>query len=323
MNQLKTQTKTMNKLTPKPETTNTPAGYKTLLEHLEELRTRLTWSAGALVAGGIAGYFMHQTIFRLLTQPLNKPLFYSSPAGGLDFLIKICVFFGILCAIPVLVYHLLKFLEPALPMHARTGMLKILLSSVGLALAGVCFAYFVSLPAALHFLGSLGNGDLTALISANEYLNFVTIYLAGFAALFQLPLIMLFINRIRPLKPGGLMKFQRYVIVGSFIVSAVLTPTPDPFNQSLMAVPIIVLYQISVGLIWLKNRKHPIADTVLGPLMNTDEQRLRELAYEIPEELSLAASSSALPGQKLYIDGFIAPRRPLSGQKAFNPSHGV
>lgn len=230
-------------------------GYKTFLEHVEELRTRLTWSALVLVLGGVIGYAIHQTIFKLLVKPLNKPLYYTSPAGGLDFLIKICIFFGFICALPVLVYHLLKFLEPALPAHARRGMIRILVSSVCLALFGVCFAYFISLPAALYFLASLGNGDITALISANEYLTFVMIYLAGFAALFQLPLIMLFLNRIRPLKSRQLMRYQGHVILLSFVVAAVLTPTPDPLNQTLMAIPIIVLYEISAVLIWIKNRK--------------------------------------------------------------------
>ena len=229
--------------------------HKTFLEHLEELRTRLTWSALALIAGGGAGYAIHETIFKLLVKPLNKPLYYTSPTGGLEFLFKICIFFGVICSIPVLVYNLLKFLEPAMPSRARSGMVIILFSSVGLAAAGICFAYFVSLPAALHFLANIASGDLTALISANEYLNFVMIYLAGFAALFQLPLIMLFINRLRPLKISKLLGFQGYVILASFVVSAILTPTPDPFNQTIMAVPIVILYEISVVFIWLKNRK--------------------------------------------------------------------
>ncbi len=244
-----------SKATNKPDSDYQLIGYKTFLEHLEELRSRLMWSVLVLVLGGIVGYAIHQTIFKLLIRPLNKPLYYTSPAGGLDFLIKICIFFGFICALPVLVYNFLKFLEPALPNHARKGMLRILLSSMILAIFGICFAYFISLPAALYFLASLGNGEITALISANEYLSFVMIYLAGFAALFQLPLILLFINRLRPWRPSQLMKFQGYVILASFIIAAILTPTPDPLNQTIMAVPIIVLYEVSVGLIWIKNRK--------------------------------------------------------------------
>lgn len=241
--------------TKKPDSEHDLVGYKTFLEHLIELRTRLTWSAVVLVAGGIVGYSIHRTIFKILIRPFNKPLYYTSPAGGLDFLIKICIFFGFICALPVLVYHLLKFLEPALPTHMRKGMAKVLFSSIILAMLGICFAYFISLPAALYFLTSLGNGELTALISANEYLNFVMIYLAAFAVLFQLPLCMLFINRFKPLKTQQLMKYQGYIILGSFIVAAILTPTPDPLNQTIMAIPIIILYELSVALIWLKNRK--------------------------------------------------------------------
>src|SRR5690606_20255917 len=112
-----------------------------------------------------------------------------------------------------------------------------------------------SLPAALHFLSNFSTGSVTSLISANEYFNFVMIYVACFALLFQMPLIIAFINKITPLTPRLLMKKQRFVILGSFIVAAIITPTPDPLNQTLMALPIIGLYQSSIGVVWQSNRR--------------------------------------------------------------------
>jgi hypothetical protein len=96
---------------------------------------------------------------------------------------------------------------------------------------------------------------IKALITADEYFSFALAYIVGFALLFQLPLIILFINRIKPLRPSGMMKAQRYVILFSFIAAAILTPTPDPMNQFIMAVPLVILYQISIVIIWLSKRK--------------------------------------------------------------------
>lgn len=223
-------------------------------DHVGELRKRTLWSVLALVIGGVLGYRFQDEIISFLVKPLGQQLFYSSPTGGLDFLVKICLFFGFLLAIPVIVYNLFKFIEPAIPSHVSYKMWKILLVSVVLALMGASFAYFVSLPSALYFLSNFNNEQVTSLISAQEYFNFVILYIGGFAALFQMPLLFHFANKITPLQPKKLIKKQRLVILGSFIIAAILTPTPDPFNQTLMAAPIIALYQTSVGVVWKENQ---------------------------------------------------------------------
>lgn len=237
-----------------PETHAVPDKL-TVAQHLQELRSRLTWSIIALMVGGIFGYTQRERIINFLVQPLDQQLYYSSPTGGFDFLIKVCLFFGFLVAVPILVFNLLKFIAPALPSRVTYKTTKILVLSTLLALAGASFAYYVSLPAALHFLNNFSEGPVTSLISANEYFNFVMVYMAGFAALFQMPLILSFVNKITPLSPAKLMKKQRVIILASFIIAAILTPTPDPINQTLMAAPIIVLYQSSIGVIWHTNRR--------------------------------------------------------------------
>jgi sec-independent protein translocase protein TatC len=116
---------------------------------------------------------------------------------------------------------------------------------------GVVFAYFVSLPAALYFLSSFGSEEMASLISTTEYFSFVSRYMLGFGLLFQLPLIMILVNSVYQLKIRTLFKYQKWVILVSFILAAILTPTPDVFNQLIMALPIILLYQVSLGVIWL------------------------------------------------------------------------
>jgi sec-independent protein translocase protein TatC len=184
-------------------------------------------------------------------------LYYTSPTGGFAFLYKICITAGIVFALPAILYNCFKFLEPVLEKHQRKGTLKYIFWSFLLAYIGIAFAYYISLPSALKFLTGFGEktGNVESLINVNEYFSFALAYVGGFAALFQLPIIILFINRIKPLKPMQMMKAQRYIIVGSFIVAAILTPTPDPFNQMMMAAPMVILYQFSIAMIWCTNRK--------------------------------------------------------------------
>jgi len=231
------------------------APLKTIAEHISELRHRAIYCAVALLIGGVIGYKFQDQIIAWLTKPLGETLFYTSPAGGFDFLIKICIFFGFLLAIPIIMYNILRFISPAVPRYITIKTGKILVISIGLAITGATFAYYVSLPAALHFLNGFSTKEIQSLISAQEYFNFVMIYIAGFAALFQMPLLITFINKITPLNPKMLMKKQRVLILVSFIIAAVLTPTPDPVNQTIMALPIICLYQISIVIVWQENRK--------------------------------------------------------------------
>jgi sec-independent protein translocase protein TatC len=120
------------------------------------------------------------------------------------------------------------------------------LASFLLALFGVLTAYYLVLPATLNFLANFAGVQLKALISTKDYFSFITKYLLGFAILFQLPLVMQILGRFVKLRASTLLKYWRHVIVVSFVVAAVLTPTPDPINQAIMAAPIIILYFISV-----------------------------------------------------------------------------
>ncbi len=233
----------------------------TVGEHLAELRKRLAYSLIALLIGTAIGYNLREQVISILVKPLGKQLYYTNPTGGLDFLLKICMFIGFIVALPVIVYNLIQFVAPAVKNRLAERGAKILFYSVILAAAGMTFAYVVCLPAALKFLGEFTSGKIESLITASEYFNFVMLYLGGFAALFQMPLIFVFVNKINRLNAKKLMSKQRVVILVGFVVAAILTPTPDPLNQTLMALPIIVLYQLSVSAVWLANRRRPAART--------------------------------------------------------------
>lgn len=226
-----------------------------VFEHVRELRKRLFVSAAVIAAFGVLGYMYHEFLLQVLQQPLGEKLYYTSPTGGFSFVFKTCFFFGILVALPVIIYNICRFLGPVVSTKSKRLFVAVVFWSVMLAAAGVTFAYMISLPAALNFLTNFGGPNIESLITADEYFNFAITYLVGFAVLFQLPLLILFINRIKPLPPGKMMKMQRYIVILSFIVAAILTPTPDPFNQLLMAAPAILLYQVAVVLVIVINYK--------------------------------------------------------------------
>jgi len=227
-----------------------------MFEHVRELRKRLFWSVAIIGAAGAVGYSFHEQLLFVLQRPLGQTLYFTSPTGGFSFVFKACFFFGVLVALPVIIYHICRFLGPVVTSATRRLFVGVVFWSLILAAAGVTFAYFISLPAALNFLTSFGGPNIQSLITADEYFNFAITYLVGFALMFQLPLLVLFINRIKPLKPGSMMKTQRYVVIFSFVAAAILTPTPDPFNQLLMAAPAILLYQVAIVMVLSINYKN-------------------------------------------------------------------
>ncbi len=221
--------------------------------HLKELRHRLFWVAGVFLVGLLVGVVFNEKLIHFIQSPLGQTLYFTSPMGGLGFSMQICLLVGAIAAIPVAVYQLLKFIHPASGRVLPKNMLLILLVSMILAAIGLAFAYYISLPNALKFLTHFGSQSIQALITTDEYLSFILAYLGGSALIFQLPLLLLFINRIKPLGPSQLKKYQPHVIITCFVVAAVLTPTPDPINQIILALPMLVLFEMSCILVLIVN----------------------------------------------------------------------
>jgi len=226
-------------------------------DHVSELRLRLLVWFVFFVAGSVVGFLKSNFFLMLLTKPLEEPLFYTSPVGGFNFVIQVAILFGFLVSLPVLIYEIIKFCQPILSENVKKVVPKLVLFSFSLLIVSLLIAFYFFIPAAIHFLKGFGNGQVQALITTNEYFSFITIYLIGLGILFQMPVIILLINYIIPLSVKQLMKWQRLMIVLSFVLAAILTPTPDPVNQTMMAAPIIILYELSILLVWLvnKNRK--------------------------------------------------------------------
>jgi len=244
----------MTRAQPQPTSRKTP-DQQTLIDHLHELRTRLFWIILTLLLATSGSYLIKDQIMAVLMQPLGgQQLVYLTPIGGFNFIFKVSMYFGLVVILPVIIYQLYRFLEPLMAPRRKKSVFFFILASFVLAIAGGGFAYFAGLPAALHFLTGFTIQNVSAMLTVESYLAFVVAYVLGFAALFQIPLILMIINSIKPLPPRQLMGFQRFVILGAFIVAAIISPTPDVTNQAILAVPIILMYQIGVLLVWLQSR---------------------------------------------------------------------
>jgi sec-independent protein translocase protein TatC len=227
----------------------------TVLEHLHELWLRLVSTLLLMGAGAGLTYLYRQRVIDFLQRPLHEQLYYTSPMGSFQFVMQVCLLSGLVLSLPILIYHMLRYIEPALGARlSRRLLLTVICASLGLAACGVVFAYYLTLPATLRFFTTVGTTSLRPLISVNEYFSFIAGYLATFAVVFQLPLLLLFINRLRPFQPGGLTRRRQHVYVGAFAVSLIMPSSPDPLSQVSLAIPIIFLYELSAFLIWQTNR---------------------------------------------------------------------
>lgn len=215
--------------------------------HLRELQWRLMIVAAFFIVGACLAYYYQESLIPLILGPLHgQQLIYLNPAGGFSFIFLISIYAGIALAFPVLVQQIYAFLRPALPKSAHRRSSLLMVSSFLLLGTGIAFGYFVAVPNALTFLFEFADKYVDASLTADSYLNFMIAYTVGIGIVFQIPLLLLLINSIHPLTPGGLLKSEKWVVLIAFIVAAIITPTPDPINQAIIAGPVVVVYQLGV-----------------------------------------------------------------------------
>lgn len=218
--------------------------------HLRELQWRLSFVALFFIAGASLAYTYQSFLIPLLLNPLGgEKLVYLNPAGGFSFIFMISIYAGIALAFPILLQQIYAFLRPILPKAAQRRSFVIILSSLVLLASGIAFGYLVAVPNALNFLYGFADQYVVASLTAESYLNFIIAYTIGIGIVFQLPLLLLLVHTIKPFTPGGLLKSEKWIVLVAFIVAAIITPTPDPINQCIIAGPVIVIYQIGVTVV--------------------------------------------------------------------------
>lgn len=216
----------------------------TVTEHLTELRRRLIHSLVAVAVCAVVCHFFIDEITRVLTAPAGK-LYFMRPADAFFIYVKLLLAGGIVLSSPFLFYEFWAFLFPAFSGSSRKKLALLTVSSLSLFAFGSGMSFFFVVPKGLKFFLSFGGSMAQPLISMDSYLNFVVMLVLPFGFAFNLPLVLILLGKAGIITSEQLGRQRRFVIFGAFVASAVLTATTDVFTQSLLALPIILLYELS------------------------------------------------------------------------------
>lgn len=240
-----------------------------LTAHLGELRKRLIVSVIALTVTFCIAFNYSEEIFRLIMFPLKysldfsvKKLFFHfvpqdklhttklvflAPAEAFWMNLKVAFVAGFILALPVIFYQVWLFISPGLLKKEKKYVLPFILFATLLFIAGASFCFFIVLPFAMGFLLTYKVGDfLMPMLSVGQYVDFCLKFILAFGIIFKLPIAIIFLTKMGIVTPKGLARNRKFAVLGAFIAGAILTPTPDAFNQILMAVPIILLYEVGI-----------------------------------------------------------------------------
>ena len=237
-----------------------------LIEHLIELRQRLVWTVVALVIAFLLSFYFADEIFGLLVAPLTDAfppgegkLVYTKLYEAFFVEIKVAMFAAFFLAFPIIANQIWSFVAPGLYSNEKRAFLPFILATPVLFIAGASLAYFVVMPTAFRFFlgfeGEVGGMTQEALPAMGDYLDLVMQFIFAFGVCFQLPVLLLLINRAGLVSRKTLSGLRRYMIVFAFVVGAILTP-PDIVSQLMLGIPLILLYEISLAIMWFTERKH-------------------------------------------------------------------
>jgi sec-independent protein translocase protein TatC len=218
-----------------------------LVQHLGELRSRLVVAALALVVTTAVAFVFTTRIIEFLLIPTGgRRLITLSPTETFTTYFQVALITGIALAMPVILYEIYAYVDPALYANERRFIRLLGIPIVALFVAGMAFCYYVMLPRAISFLLGFGSEVFDAQLRASEYLTFVTTFILGIGVMFEVPVIIYGLVRIHVLDRAWLAKQRRYVFLFAFVFGAFITPTPDPFNQTLVALPVYLLFEVGL-----------------------------------------------------------------------------
>jgi len=231
-----------------------------VMEHLRELRKRLFYSAVAILIGAVGSYYFSSEVFALLSAPYtesfaNAPLVGTSPAEAWLLKVKVAVFCGALVMSPALFYQFWAFVSPGLYPSERRWVVPFVLVSSLLFIGGAAFCYLTVLPLALSFFrNEFLSINVTPTIKIGEYVSMAVVSLLSFGIVFEMPVVTLILARAGVIDHYFLVRWYRQAILIIFIISAIITP-PDVLSQILLAVPLLILYVISIGIAYFCSRR--------------------------------------------------------------------
>ena len=232
-----------------------------LLQHLSELRRRVVISVLAVLAGSAIAFVFFRQLIELLVRPardldtgVGGQLVFTEVTELLTTSIKISFVAGFVLAFPIILYQVIMFVAPGLTSKERRYLLGFLPGALLAFAAGVAFGYFVLTPPALHFLLTFGDDVAVPMIRVSNIINLMIRLLFWMGIVFETPLVMYLLAQLGVVNARKLARFRRYWVVVAFILGAIITPTFDPFNQALVAVPLLLLYELGILLARLADR---------------------------------------------------------------------
>jgi len=254
----------------------------TLIEHLDELRSRIIKVGVAFFVVAVVAWFFVEDIFNFLLEPagdaLNGKLNFTSVTEALFSDVKLALYTAFLFTIPVLLYQAWAFVAPAVGDMGRAFTYVLISLASALFLAGVAFGYFVVLPIGTSFLLDWDPDRYEAIITSGNYLSFVTRFLLAFGIVFELPAATYVGAKLELIDAPFLKRYRRHAIVINFVLAAALTPGQDPFSMILMAVPMVLMYELSIVIARYVN---PVSEVAVHDLARSEDDEEDE---DVPEE---------------------------------------
>jgi sec-independent protein translocase protein TatC len=230
-----------------------PEKYLTILEHLQELRRRLMFVAGAIIVATFISFIFTTQLLQYLVQPVRNSvadarIIYTEPLGFVGPWFQVSMVMGLALAMPIVLYQILAFVTPGLTPQEKRWVIPLVFGASLLFILGGAFAFYIELPPALSFLLGFSPGDIEANITIKSYISFVTRLMLVTGLVFELPVVVMGLAKLGVVRSSKLLGWWRYSIIVAFIAAAVVTPSIDPLTQSLVAGPMIVLYFLGIGL---------------------------------------------------------------------------
>lgn len=239
-----------------------------LIEHLIELRQRLIWSIGAVLVMFVVCFYFASDIYNILTVPYLKAapnpdavkMIFTAPQEWFFTQLKLALFGALFLAFPVIASQVYMFVAPGLYKEERGAFLPFLVATPILFLIGACLVYFLVMPMAMSFFlsmeqaGGEGKVAIEHLAKVSEYLGLIMVLIFAFGLVFQLPVVLTLLGRAGLATSDGLKQKRKYAIVAAFTAAAILTP-PDPISQIGLALPTLLLYEVSILSVRLVERK--------------------------------------------------------------------
>lgn len=220
-----------------------------LVDHLNELRQRLLICLIAVFAGTVIAFIFAEQIFHILMVPAGKvSLVFIDVTEMLGVYMQVSLICGIALAMPVIIYHLIMFVSPGLTSQEKKYVYIVLPWIFVMFVAGVVFSYYILLPPAIQFLINFGAGIASPQIRISNYISLIGRLLLASGLIFEMPVVSTFLARLGIVNWRWMGQQRKWAIIFAFLLGAIITPTIDPVNQTLIALPLIVLYEISIWL---------------------------------------------------------------------------